>query len=322
MVAAAFRSFVGVAKEATPGTGLVPTHFIPITDDTNTNDVITYLQDKGMRGSMVKYYNVIPGVKHGEFQVKGNVDLKTIGFSLASLLGDVATSGAGPTYTHTFAVKNSTDGQPPSYSFTDFNGVEPRRFTFSRATEVNFKFAADGLLEYTSKWKSFASSIVAEPAPSYSTYVPFANYQAAVEIAGTPSLIMQDGDITIKRSVDLLTTLNNGDNNPYKLFSGAVEVEGKFTVVAESNAELLRYLNNTQPSLKLLWDVTGAPTDSLQLFLTKAAYVAAEAKRGKEWVQYDIKFSGVANTTDAGASGGYSPMKATLMNTEAAATYA
>lgn len=321
MPTASFRSFVGVGKEVTPGTGVVPTQYIPVTDDTDANDDITYLADKGMRGSMVKSYGVVPGFKHGEFKVKANVDLATIGFSLASLLGDVATTGVGP-YTHTFAVKNNTDGQPPSYSFTDFNGVEPRRYPFSRATEVSFKFTADGLFEYESKWKSFASTIVAEPTPSYSTYVPFANYAAVVEIATVPSLIVQDGEISIKRSVDLLTTLNAGDSNPYRLFSGAVEVEGKMTVVAETNAELLRYLNNTQPSLKLLWDVAGAPTDSLQLFMTKAAYTAVEAKRGKEWVQYEIKFSGLANTTDVGASGGYSPIKATLINTLASGTYA
>lgn len=318
MPLAAFRSFVGVAKETTPGTGVVPTNYIPITDDTDAKDNIMYLQDKGMRGSMVKSYGVVPGVKHGEFKVKANVDLATIGFSLASVLGDVATTGAGP-YTHTFAVKNSTDGQPPSYSFTDFNGVEPRRYPFSRSTECQFKFAADGLFEYESKWKSYSSTIVAEPTPSYSTYVPIANYTATVEIATVGSLIVQDGELTIKRTVDLLTTLNNGAADPYKLFSGAVEVEGKLTVVAESNAELLRYLNNTQPSLKLLW-TSGA--SSLALFMTKAAYVAADAKRGKEWTQYEIKFNAIANTTDVGASGGFSPVKATLINTLVSGTYA
>lgn len=320
MPLAAMRSFVGVAKEVTPGTVVVPTHYVPITNDTNARDNINYLQDKGMRGSMVKYYNVVPGIQQGDLQLQGNVDLKTIGFSLASMLGDVATTGAGP-YTHTFSVKNSTDGQPPSYTFTDYNGVEARAYSFGRATECVFKFNADGLFEYTSKWKSFASVTASTPTPSYSTYVPFANYVATVAIAGGTSLIVQDGEVAIKRSVDALGTLNNGNANPYKLFSGAVEVSGKLTVVAESSAELVRYLTNTQPSLSLIWKVP-AVTDSLTLFMTKAAYTAVEAKRGKEWVQYDIKFDGIANTTDAGASGGYSPMKATLINTEIAATYA
>lgn len=321
MVAATFRSFVGIAKEVTPGTGVAASSFIAVTDDPGAHDVIDYLPDEGMRGSMVKSYGLVAGVKHGEFELKGNVDLQTIGFPLASLLGDVVTTGAGP-FTHVFAVKNSTDGQPPSYSVTDFNGVESRRHTFSRAEEVSFKFNADGLLEFGSKWKSWAPATVADPSPSYSTYVPFANWQACVEIAGSPSLIVQEGELTIKRSVDLLHTLNCGDANPYKLFSGAVEVDGKITVLYEATTELARYLNNTQPALDFLWDVTGAPTDSLKLHMTKAAYKTFEVKRGEQYVQADIEFTAIANSTDVGASGGMSPIKATLINTSAANTYA
>lgn len=320
MVAATFRSFVGVGKETTPGTGVVPTHYIPVTEISSMDD-LSYLHDEGMRGSMVTSYGVQPGPKHGEVELKGNVDLTTIGFLLSSVLGDVATTGAGAPFTHTFAVKNTTDGQPTSMSFSDFNGVETRRYVGAKTEELSFKFTNDGLFEYESKIKSYASAIVSDPTPAYSTYTPIANWKACVTIGGVANLLVQEGEFTISRDVDTLHTLNCGDNNPYKLFSGAVTVEGKLTFIYESNAELLRYLNNSQPALNILWEHTAA-TDSLNLHSTKAAYTAAEVKRGEQYAQLEVEFYSVANSTDAGASGGLSPVKATLLNTVAASVYA
>lgn len=320
MVAATFRSFVGVGKETTPGTGVVPTKYIPVTEIGSLDD-LSYLHDEGMRGSMVTSYGVQPGPKHGELELKGNVDIDTIGFLLSSVLGDVATTGASAPFTHTFAVKNTGDGQPVSFSFSDFNGVETRRYAGAKTEELAFKFNNDGLLEFESKIKSYASASVADPTPSYSTYIPVANWKACVTIGGVSNLLVEEGELTISRDVDTLHTLNCGDNNPYKLFSGAVTVEGKLTFVYESTAELLRYLNNSQPSLDILWEHTAA-TDSLRLNMNKAAYTAAEVKRGEQYAQLEVEFYAVANSTNAGASGGLSPIKATLLNTSASGTYA
>ena len=321
MVNATWRTFVGVGKETTPGTGVVPTHYIPVTDDPEFTDVIEYLHDEGMRGSAVKSYGVVPGPKNGEFTLKGNVDLKTIGFPLASVLPDVATTGAGAPFTHTFSLLNTGTGQPKGYSYTDFNGTQARRHEFSVCDELTFTFDAEGLLEFEASHLSQASATVATPTASYSTYTPIANWKACATIGGSASLEIQEGEVTISREVELIRTLNCGSSDPYSIFSGVCMVEGKLTFVMEDEDELLRYLNNTQPILNLLFEHT-ASTDSLQLHMNKAAYTVGAVKRGEEFVQIEVEFYAVANSTDAGASLGLSPIKVTLLNTDPAATYA
>jgi hypothetical protein len=56
--------------------------------------------------------------------------------------------------------------------------------------------------------------------------------------------------------------------------------------------------------------------------MTKAAHKNAKVNRGKSYVAVDADVTGLANTTDAGASAGYSPCKLVLRNTKPTGTYA
>lgn len=321
MVAATWRSFVGVGKEVTAGTGVVPTHFVPLTDDPEFADTIEYLHDEGIRGSAVKTYGVVPGPKNGEFTLKGNVDLKSIGFPLASVLPDITTTGAAAPFTHAFSLLNTGTGQPKGYSYTDFQGVQARRFEFSVCEELNFTFDSEGLLEFEASHLSQASATVATPSPSYSTYNVLPNFKACVTIGGTQSLEVQEGEVNISREVELIRTLNCGNSDPYSIFTGVMTVEGKLTFVMEDEDELLRYLNNTQPSLDILLEHTAA-ADSIRLNMNKVAYTTGAVKRGEEFVQIEVEFVAIANSTNAGASGGLSPIKVTILNGDASGTYA
>ena len=55
--------------------------------------------------------------------------------------------------------------------------------------------------------------------------------------------------------------------------------------------------------------------------MTKCAYKVAKITRGKEHVQVEVTVQGVANATDVGASGGFSPCKWVVQNALPAATY-
>ena len=91
----------------------------------------------------------------------------------------------------------------------------------------------------------------------------------------------------------------------------------------ESDTELNRFLNNTQPAIVLDWNYgTGASELQLQATITKGAYTAAVIERGEDFVQVTIDLNGQGNTTDAGSSGGFAPIKWVLKNAKASGTYA
>jgi hypothetical protein len=102
-----------------------------------------------------------------------------------------------------------------------------------------------------------------------------------------------------------------------------VSASGKLTLVMEDDTQYLNYLNNSKPSLDINFSQgAGAAAVQVKLHMTKAAYTAAEISRGKDYIELSVDFDALANTTDAGASGGYSPIKVTLQNAVAASTYA
>jgi hypothetical protein len=106
------------------------------------------------------------------------------------------------------------------------------------------------------------------------------------------------------------------------VFLGPLEVNGGITFIMEDNAELTRYLTNTQPAIVLDWSYgAGAAAVQIQATLTKGAYTAAVIERGDDYVKVTVTINGMGNTTDAGASGGQSSIKWVLKNAKPASTY-
>ena len=152
------RSYLGIAKETTKGTAVTPTDFIPVAKDSlKPVDIIDPLYDTGLRGSNVVNYNYIPGRTRSTFDFGGAVFADTIGYSLAGLLGSVATTGASAPYTHTISLKNSAtaaaDDQPISYTLTDFYAAAVRAYPGCQFSDFSLKFNADGMFMELAKLK-------------------------------------------------------------------------------------------------------------------------------------------------------------------------
>jgi hypothetical protein len=321
------RSYLGIAKEATKGTVVAPTDFIPVSKDSlKPQDIVDPLYDTGLRGSNVLNYNYIPGRTRSTVDFGGAVFADTIGYGLAGLLGAVATTGVSAPFTHTISLLNSltsgADAQPISYTLTDFYAVDVRSYPGCQFSDFSLKFNADGMLEYDTKTTGFASSTVSDPTPTFSTVLPTPVWRGTVSIAGTPVSSAMSGNIDMARPVTPVYGIS-ATQDPFQVFLGPLEVTGKITFLMETDAELTRFLTNTQPAIVLNWAYgTGATAVQIQATITKGAYTAAMIERGEDFVQVSIDLNGQSNTTDAGASGGFSPIKWVLQNAKASGTYA
>jgi len=325
-VQATNRSYLGIAKEVTRGTAVTPTNFIPVIGSSlKPVDVIDPLYDEGLRGSNVKSYNYLQGRTRSTYDYSGAAFADTIGYAIAGVLGDVTTTGASAPYTHAIALENSAtaaaDAQPTSYTITDFYAAAVRAYPGCMFSDFTLKFNADGMLEYDAKMTGWASASAATPTPSFSTILPTQVWQGAVTVGGTTLSTAMTGEISMKRPVTPVYGIAT-TQNPYQIFLGPLEVMGKIKFVMEDNAELTRYLTNTQPSIVFNWSYgTGAALVQIQATLTKGAYVAAAIDRGADLVEISIDLVGLGNTTDAGTTGGYSPIKWTLKNALPSGTY-
>ena len=320
------RSFIGIAKETTKGTAVVPAEYLLVMGDSvKPADIIDPLYDKGLRGSLVDSYNYIPGRTRSTFDFSSAGFADGIGFPLTGLLGACATTGASAPFTHTISLKNSAvaaaDAQPLSYTITDFYAAAVRAYPGAQFTDFSLKFNADGLLEYDAKTTGWISASASTPTPTFGTILPTPVWTGTVSIGGSPVSNAVSGNIDMKRPVTPVYGISN-TQNPYQVFVGAVETTGKFTFAMEDNTELTRFLTNTQPAIVLNWSQgASAALTQIQATITKGAYTAAVIERGADYVQISIDLNAQGNTTDAGASGGFGNIKWELKNAKAASTY-
>ena len=326
-VQASVRSYIGIAKEVTKGTPVSATDFIPVAKDSlKPQDIIDPLYDQGLRGSNVLNYNYIQGRTRSTFDFGGAVFADTIGYAIAGLLGEVDTTGGSAPYTHEITLLNSlttgTDTQPISYTLTDFYAVDVREYPGCQFSDFSLKFNADGMLEYDTKTTGFKSSTTSDPTPSFSTLLPTPVWRGTVSVAGTAVSTAMTGNIDMKRPVTPIYGIAN-TQDPFQVFLGALEVTGKVTWIMENESELLNFLNNTQPALVFDWNYgTGANEVQIQATLSKGAYTAAVIERSDDFVKVTVDINAMSTTTDAGASGGYAPIKWTLQNAKPSGTYA
>lgn len=318
------RSYLGIAKEVTPATPVAATDFIPVNKDSlKPVDIIAPLYDTGLRGSMVENYNYIQGRRHTEIDLGGPVFADTIGYWLGGILGSVATTGVSAPYAHEITLKNATtgDAQPTSFTLEDYYVAENRFYPGCKVTDFTMTFNSDGMLEYTAKLMGHPSETTAAATPSFSSVVPTPVWKGSVSIGGVTIGYSTQGTVTMTRKSDAIFGINT-DQGPYEIFVGALDTTASFTFVMENDAELNRFLNNTQPVLNLTWaQGTGASATTVAFNIAKGAYTTSVIDRSGDYVTVAVDVSAIATTADAGTTGGYAPVQWYLENAVTSGTY-
>ncbi len=224
-------------------------------------------------------------------------------------------------YTVVSAVLNTGTGQPPSFAITDNYGPNARQYPGAVFTEFGLKFSADALLTYSAKCLALPEVVVPKPQASYSAERAIAGYTGLVTLGGTATQLVESGELTIKREAEPILAVD-GVQAPRQIWGSMVSADGKLTITMEDDTHYLNFINNTQPSLDLNYAFgSGVNARQIRFHLSKAAYTAATIARGKKWVQVEVTFKGRFNTTDAGPSGGASPIAVTLTNSVLPGTY-
>lgn len=321
------RRFITTAVETTQGTAVTPgttTHPVMTFDP---EDKFVWLDDEAARGSMVDVYNRIQGPGNAEHSIGGPMFVDGLGVWLKAILGDLTTTPGTPN-SHAFAVLNSGSAQPASLTIADWQG--PPAATFARLwpgfcpSELTIKGnAASTLIEWSCKGVGFLSSIAGVTpvaAPSSEPAMAAWRFQVGIGgVAGGGTLVktIDEFEFTITREVSVEFTGQNSQN-PYYIQRGPVGVGGSFhfSKPADEAGAITPLLTNSQPQVQILVSnggVAGA-LRTLTIDMLKTAWDTSKINRGDAAVGYDTTWKAIANTTNAGASGGYSPAKITLQN--------
>lgn len=312
-------SRLGVAKEVTPGTPVAATFWVPYKTLTPKDDV-NLIQDTGQRGAPVDVFGLYPGQKGAELDLGGDVFADGIGWLLASVLPDLVTTGASAPFSHVFSTLCSGDTQPTPQTWTIADPLNTWQYPGAQFSELGFKWNADGLFEWSAKAMTWPYATTTTPTPSYTAVPPVANWNITNKIAGTNTFV-QDGELTIKRNMTVIRG-SAGTQNPYRIWTGDVSVEGKLTLVMEDASQRTIFQAGTAQSFDCIYSQgAGAAANGLTLHCSQVAYTEGTPSYGKEYIELPVSFQAIGNTSDVGASGGYSPIKATLSNAVTSGTY-
>jgi hypothetical protein len=311
---------VGIAKEPAYGTATVPAMYLPVAAP-GPADVHTPIPDTGWRSSAVDSYGHQPGPLEGAVALGGPVFADTIGFALAGVLGDVVSAGSNPT-THTMASLNSGEQQPPSYTITTSDPVGALAWAGSKFASVTISATADGVLTWAGQMHSQAAAAAATPAAAYTALSQFAGWRGVVQLGGSTEARVESLDVTLSRAVTAKRNVD-GARAPWLQRSGPVSVAGQMTIIMANDTYRQQYVNGTVTSVDINYQQgAGAGAQQLRLHCSTATFTNVVRAYDSSWIELTVAWTADANTTDAGASGGQSPVKATLKNLVASGVYA
>lgn len=229
---------------------------------------------------------------------------------------------------HNFSLLNSGTGaggwtscQPATYTYIDFTGVPAltgaRNYAYSCFSEVTVTSEATALINWDGKFTSLASQISAStPTTALTTVIPQAAWRSTVQIAGGATLNAAEWKLTLTRKVAPMFT-NSGQADPFAIVRGYFTAALNFTFdPASDETEYLYYRNNTQPAVQLVATngLAGTAAASLTVNAQAAGFDNSAIDDSKDVFGYTNTAKLVANTTNTGPSGGFSPCSVSLVN--------
>ena len=284
----------------------------------NAVDVITEGADAGWRSVPVDQVGLVPVGLASAVSVAGNLFADSAGVPLSGILGDIQyAAGAPNTWTLALLCNGS---QPPSHTLTASDPVGKLAWAGLRWKSVEIAFDPARLLTLSAAADGLTAAAGSGTVPA-AAETPLAGWTAAFTVAGVADATLLAARVRIARAVSAKRN-TDGSLAPYLQRAGVLSVTGDLTWLCLSDTYRQDAVNGTGLALDLAWTQgTGAALRSLELHCSQATLTSAARDYGGKYVRLTSAFTASANTTDAGASGGRSPVKVTLRNALASGSY-
>lgn len=221
------RGALGIAVEATRGTPVVPSYWLPWAT-ISFNDTVTNVAENEGLGNIADQDSFFVTYQQGEGNVDAQLYDSALGYILSSLLG--AKPSTAGSYTHTFTM--SQTNQPVTLSL--FWKDPDRSYIFPMAVVESLKvsIAPGGLVNYTIGFKSKAARDWTAQTPSFTALGnkflhQNLQYRLATTIAGlagASETVLKSFDMTIDRNSIFDTTL--GTVEPNDILSQEMNITG------------------------------------------------------------------------------------------------
>jgi len=310
---------VGFGLEATYGTAVAPAMGFAWTQ-CGAVDVNALGKDQSWRGSAADCYSHETGPLSSVVKLTGPALADTLGYLLCGVLGDYTFTGGTPN-THAFALLNTGTQQPPSYAVTTKEPVGGLVRAGCKVASVKISVDAGNPITFDADLAGLASATTANtpPAVGAEKLLPGWGFTATIGGSSEPRLIA--ATVQLARPIEAKSN-TDGSQAPWLQRSGALSVTGDITLAITTDAYRAGFLAGSTTSIDLNFQSgVGAALRQLKLHCSQVALTDLNRDYGGKWVELQFSWEAEANTSDAGASGGKSPIAVTLKNQVGSGVY-
>lgn len=200
--------------------------------------------------------------------------------------------------THTF--KQSTAALP-TYSLTYFDTTQTVSTSYCRLSDLGIKIDPKGAVSASLKYMAFPTVVQTLQAETYSTYDPLLGWSWNMSNAGGSSTRGLTYDVTVKRATEALHT-SDGVQSPREIFAGAIEADGSYKAIFESQTDLALYTQYTQsPATATLAQPLARGGQSLAITMSKSGWYKGKRDLSGVYAAATFSLAGIYNSTDGGA---------------------
>jgi len=310
---------VGLAKEATAGTIVTPTFWLPTNSISFDDKTTTARENEGLGRIEDSDANFVVS-KYGEGDFEFDLNDKQMGLILTSLLGASPTTTGGPTYAHAYALSNTNTHKTLSLAYKDPD--QTKIFPYVLVDGLEITVEPDGIAKGKATFKSRVSRDWGTLTPDYTSLGnKFLHQELSFKLASNIAGLAAASSIGLKKlSLNIMANSNfdneTGTVEPSAVLNHQYSVEGEITLNKTDDTYRQLMLNGTYKSVEIAFN--RASNSSLVIQLPRVDFSEWEQDRAlDEIVGQTLQFKG---NYDA-ANGLASISTCTLTNTYAGTNY-
>ena len=198
------------------------------------------------------------------------------------------------------------------------------QYAFGCLSQLTLTGSAQGIFMHSGNLTSFSyAQPSAAPTANVSGVRATPNWRSTVGINGTvsgsPVNDLTEWEFALNRVVEPIPT-TDGTQSPYTIARGKFTATAKLTYQPSVDLTALTYmLNNTQPQLQIVYSngLSGTSNITYTINVNLGAFDTANINESSALFGYDVTAKLIANTTNVGWSGGYSPISVAINNSVA-----
>lgn len=249
-IKAGYQPYIGVGVEATPGTTVVASKYLPFVTCT-IRGIQEILHDESAKGVREKNWGAIAGPRRGEGDLEVYVDAENAPYLIYAALGSISSgtaSGESAVYEHTITRKASNP--PKTLTVIYYDGVDTRKYAYSTINTLEIN-VSDGIATIAANILSkFPSTGTGSRAITEERILAFKDYTIKFGSGanGTAALAAAAGASASPLKSLVLRINNNaeahylsGDNSPTQIAIKQLEIDGDYVLFYEDTTERVHY---------------------------------------------------------------------------------